>query len=60
MPIHGDTTIGVVAIDSGIELIACNMTPASSTLQVLDEGRHKIEILLAGAFDGEFWSLVLG
>ena len=60
MSIHGDAKIGIVAIDSGIERIACKTTPASSTLQVLGEGGHKVKILLAEAFDGEIWSLVLG
>jgi hypothetical protein len=59
MPGHGDTTISIVAIDCGIQLLACHATRATSTLQVLDEGGHEGELLLAGAFDGELWGLVL-
>ena len=59
MPAHGNTTVIIVAVDGRIELIACNTTTASSTFQVLDEGRQEIEFFLAVAFDGELWSLVL-
>jgi len=56
---HGNTSIIIVAIDGRVELIACNTTAASSTFQVLEEGRQEVEFFLAVAFDGELWSLVL-